>query len=92
MSLNIIMLLTLLIIDYEAVNIDKVNYSMYFCVILYAMFYYSMTLIASFYPLKQNLVASSRPKPSLGATFLLRYEFVKSANKLRQRIRYYASC
>lgn len=30
------------------------------------------------YPLNRNRVASSRPSPSLGATFLRRYEFVKS--------------
>lgn len=35
-------------------------------------------VIVHFYPLKRNLVASNRPSPSLGATFLLRYEFVKS--------------
>lgn len=35
-------------------------------------------VIIHFYPLKRNLVASNRPSPSLGATFLLRYEFVKS--------------
>lgn len=35
-------------------------------------------MIIHFYPLKRNLVASNRPSPSLGATFLLRYEFVKS--------------
>ena len=36
-------------------------------------------VIFHFYPLKRNLVASNRPSPSLGATFLLRYEFVKSS-------------
>lgn len=34
------------------------------------------------YPANLNLVASSLPNPSLGATFLLRYEFVKSCNRL----------
>lgn len=34
------------------------------------------------YPLKRKRVASNRPRPSRGATFRRRYEFVKSVTRV----------